>query len=122
MKFIEDPRAVFNVARRMVDNAAQHGAVAAVAKDVEEQFKLKIPHAVIAGIMACGGTVALMDVGKAVALGALKIDDARMEELLAGAEAADAPKSDDEPEAEDRITLDAERAAKDALDRIRKLH
>jgi hypothetical protein len=102
----------------IIRNSAEHGDVKAAKMDVKDNFGVDVREDVAEALMACGATIILISVGKALKSGAIKLDHAEMERQLREMAAADrAVKEDNAP-----ITKEAESAAEEVLARIRKLH
>lgn len=115
-----NPQRVFETSTKIMENVAKRGGVDAVCIDIKENFGIDVDPKVVQAIMACGGTIILMTMGQAIGVGALKVDKDRLEEVLDQEKQAADLKSAEENDKP--ITLEAERAASEALARIRKLH
>jgi len=110
----------------MMENAEKRGDVTAARQDIEANFGVDVPPEAAKALMAMGATLVLVAMGKGLASGAIKLDEevarkqiAEMKAQLAEESSALRSANDEEDKP---ITLEAERAAADALARIRKLH
>ena len=111
-----DPTQAFRVAGRIIDTIEKDGGVDAVILDVKANHGIDLDPKVVRDIMACGGVCILMILGHGVKAGLLKLEgpDGMVIGGTDGAPKSAAP--------EESTTLDAERAASEAIARIRKLH
>jgi hypothetical protein len=102
----------------IIRNSAERGDVKAAKMDVKDNFGVDVREDVAEALMACGATIILISVGKALKSGAIKLDHAEMERQLREMAAADRAVGEDNAP----ITKEAESAAEEVLARIRKLH
>lgn len=124
MDFGSNPRRVWAACQALMRNAEERGGIEAVIQDVKMNYGLDLTAAQVRNIMCCGGVVVMMAIAQTVSAGVMKVDRKRLQEVLDEEDGAGAPKSEAKPEATEdpTITLEAERAAADAIARIRKLH